>query len=74
VVETKSGKFICEVNARKDLETDDVRAKQQAAVSWCAYANEATGAMWSYVLIPHDAISDNQSFLGICAQFLVKGT
>ena len=49
----------------------DVLSKADVAVQWCAWASEHArsngGKQWRYVLIPHDAISDNMTL-----EFLVK--
>src|SRR5256885_6056787 len=39
VVETKTAKLICEIKATKDMETQDVQNKANAAVTWCEYAS-----------------------------------
>lgn len=71
VVETETEKFLFEVKRRSDLEHPDVLAKKEAAVTWCKYASEATGAKWSYVIVPHDAIGDSASLGGIVAKFKI---
>jgi type III restriction enzyme len=52
-----------EANARNQMESPEVLAKQAAAVTWCHHASEHAlahgGKRWSYALIPHDAIGEN---------------
>ncbi len=51
----------------------EVLAKKDAAIKWCDYAtNHACGnggKPWKYVLIPHDAISENMTLAGLASQF-----
>lgn len=71
VVETEQERFLFEVKRRSDLEHPDVVAKKDAAVTWCKHASEATGAKWSYVLVPHDSIGDSSSFEGLVSKFRI---
>jgi len=65
-----------EPKARNEMTGDDVLAKKDAAVKWCKQASDhATtcgGKPWSYVLIPHDVISENMSVPWLASQFGVK--
>lgn len=76
VVETKTGKFICEPKAAKDMDDEIVRAKAKAAVQWCEHASrheaEHGGKPWSYLLIPHDMIRDSLTMAGMAGMFRVK--
>lgn len=66
LVETKGGKFyLVEVKARNEIRDEDVQAKARAAEAWCCAMNKATGKVWEYKLVPHDAIDSTKSFLGI---------
>ncbi len=73
VAETKEGKFyLLEVKARDEIneaqsqpERHEVALKYKATVAWCAAMNKATGKSWEYKLVPHDSISQTQSFLGV---------
>jgi hypothetical protein len=60
MVETKTAKLICEIKSMKDITTDEVQDKTDAAVKWCEYAtaqeNENGGMPWSYWLISNDAV------------------
>jgi type III restriction enzyme len=73
VVETTTGKFLCETKAANEIDTPDVQAKKKAAVEWCKYASEHEikhgGKPWSYVLIPHDGVSENNTFSGIASTY-----
>lgn len=66
VVETKTGKFICEPKAADDMSDQTVLDKAESAVVWCAHATkheaEHGGKPWSYLLIPHDVIAENKTF------------
>jgi len=76
VVETKSGKYICEPKRANEMEDELVQAKATAAVTWCKYANELTcengGKHWHYLLIPHDQIQDQMTLAGLAARYQVQ--
>ena len=75
VVETASEKLIVEIKARRDLETETVRAKSKAVATWIGYANRhaATngGKLWRYLLVPHDRMTESASLSGLAASFNV---
>jgi len=77
VVETKTGKFLCEPKAANEMTAEDVQAKAKAAAEWCAYASahemQHGGKPWTYLLIPHDAISDNKTLQGLTATYTYHG-
>lgn len=74
VVETKTHKYLCESKRADQMKQDDVLAKAQAATVWCqhATAHEKThgGKSWSYLLIPHDAITENKTLQALAGTFL----
>jgi type III restriction enzyme len=76
VVETKTGKLICETKAKKDMDTPDVQGKAKAAVKWCEHATihekQIGGKPWAYLLIPHDSVSDTKTIQGLAAGFTLK--
>ena len=51
----------------------DVLTKAKEAVSWCQHAtkHEKThgGKPWSYLLIPHDAVTENKTLQGLASVF-----
>jgi hypothetical protein len=66
IVEAKGNKFfVVEVKARDELTDKDVQAKARAGVAWCGAMSKATGKVWEYKLIPHDAIQPMTSFKGV---------
>jgi type III restriction enzyme len=73
VVETKTAKLICETKMAKDINTDDVKEKANAAVKWCEYAaaheKHNGGKPWSYLLIPHDAVTEAKTLQGLAAAY-----
>jgi type III restriction enzyme len=75
VAETDSCIYLLEPKARNDMTDADVLAKKDAAVKWCAHASTHAekngGKLWKYLLIPHDAITDNMTLSGLASQFLV---
>jgi type III restriction enzyme len=68
VVETRTTKYLCEPKRASEMQDEDVQLKAVAAVEWCRHATDhekATGGKpWKYLLIPHDAISENKTLLG----------
>ena len=73
VAETSTAKYLCEPKAASDMSNEEVLAKAQSAVEWCSHATEHElkngGKPWSYLLIPHDSISDNKTIQGLAATF-----
>lgn len=76
VVETETEKLLCEPKQSNQMQDEVVQAKAKAAAVWCARASafelENDGKPWRYVLIPHDAITDNQSLAGLVQAYEVK--
>lgn len=76
IVETGDMKFICEPKAAGEMTDKDVQAKARAAAEWCAHATahelKHGGKPWTYLLIPHDAISENKTLRGLAASFTVR--
>lgn len=71
VAETSDTILMLEPKMATQMSEKDVLSKADVAVQWCAWASEHArsygGKPWRYVLIPHDAISDNMTL-----EFLVK--
>ncbi len=76
VVETRTAKFICEPKAANEMNSVDVKTKAGAATQWCQYATEHEGKNggkpWTYLLIPHDAISENKTLKGLAATYTYR--
>ena len=76
VVETRATKFICEPKAANEMDSADVKTKAAAATQWCQYATEHErtngGKSWTYLLIPHDAISENKTLQGLTATYTYR--
>ena len=72
VVEARSAKFLCEPKRASEITDDIVRAKADAAAVWCQYATvhakTCGGKPWTYLLIPHDQISEQMSLAGLAAR------
>src|SRR5208337_17853 len=69
IVETRTNRYLIEVKARDEIGDPEVKGKAQAAVSWCAAANEKQGGKpWSYAVIPDDAVSETSSLQHMLAQ------
>jgi type III restriction enzyme len=75
VAETKSGILMIEVKARNEMDDATVLAKRDAAREWCEHASSFAlrhgGKAWTYVLVPHDEITENVSLDKLVAQFAV---
>jgi len=75
--ETVDAIYMLEPKARNEMESQDVLAKQAAAVQWCrhasTYAASHGGKPWQYALIPHDVIAENMTLRGLVEQFAVYG-
>lgn len=73
VVETGTAKFLCEPKRASEMESQEVQAKARAASLWCRHATEHElkhgGKPWSYLLIPHDAITSNRTLKGLSSAF-----
>lgn len=71
VAETDDAILMLEPKMATQMSDKDVLSKADVAVQWCVWASEHArsygGKPWRYVLIPHDAISDNMTL-----EFLVK--
>jgi type III restriction enzyme len=72
VAETADCIYMLEAKARNDMEDAEVQAKKDAAVQWCRHATGHAvsygGKPWTYLLIPHDAISENMTLAGLVNQ------
>jgi type III restriction enzyme len=64
VAETDSTIFMVETKARADIDTQEVQAKADSAVRWCAHASvhaaNVGGKPWKYLLLPHDEINESK--------------
>jgi type III restriction enzyme len=73
VVETTTGKFLCEPKAVGDIDDADVRDKARAAALWCqratAHELQNEGKPWKYLLIPHDAVTASRTFAGLARAY-----
>jgi len=57
VVETESARYLIEVKARNELQSNDVSEKAKAAIQWCKSANDLQlGKPWHYRIIPDDSV------------------
>ena len=62
IVETKSGRFLCEIKRASDVEDSKVQKKAKAAIQWCERASGVSDKPWRYALIPHDVVQINRTF------------
>ena len=76
VAETDDTVYMLEPKAKNEMDDPQVHAKKDVAVTWCqnASAHAATyrGKPWKYLLIPHDAISENMTLKGLADRFAVS--
>jgi type III restriction enzyme len=73
IVETRQAKYLCEPKRASEMDSKEVTEKANAAAIWCRQATEHEskygGKPWSYLLIPHDAITANKNLNGLAAAF-----
>ena len=78
VAETKDRIFMLEPKAANQMTDGEVLAKMEVAVRWCQQASDHArshgGKPWTYVLIPHDAISENMTVSGLAQRFSKTGS
>ena len=59
--------LMAETKARADMADSEVQSKAAAAAEWCrhasAYAADVGGKPWTYVLIPHDEVTEDKRLL-----------
>lgn len=71
VVETKTGKFICEPKADDQVATEEVQLKAKAASKWCEHASSHAadhgGKPWTYLLVPQSEITSSRTLSGLKA-------
>lgn len=74
VLETESEKLLCEPKRGDQMQDPVVLAKARAAATWCKYATAHEkanhGKPWRYVLIPHDAIAENMTVVGLAKSYV----
>ncbi len=73
VAETADCIYTLEPKAANQMTDAEVLAKRDAAVKWCKQASDHAGSYggkhWKYRLIPHDAIAENMTLVGLARQF-----
>lgn len=66
IVETGDAIYMCETKAEKDMESEEVKGKAEAAINYCTIVSEFTaahgGKPWKYVIIPHTVVVRTSSF------------
>jgi len=73
VVQTKSGKFLCEPKRASEMKDETVLAKAEAAATWCKHATDNGDLPWEYLLIPHDKITAANTLAGLAAAYRYVG-
>ena len=78
VAATADHNLIIETKAAKDMEASDVKAKADAAATWCRNASEYSqaqgGKPWKYLLVPHDAVAHNVTISGLVGRYAVASS
>ncbi|WP_029352992.1 DEAD/DEAH box helicase family protein [Bosea sp. 117] len=73
VAETDDCILMLEPKASNQMTDPDVLAKRDSALEWCRHASGHAasygGKAWRYALIPHDAIAENMTLVGLLQQF-----
>jgi type III restriction enzyme len=69
VAEVADAVYMIEAKRVTDLNTPEVKAKRVAGVRWCMHATDYLrrhgGKPWRYLLIPHNAVSENMTLAGL---------
>ncbi|RIX48374.1 MAG: type III restriction endonuclease subunit R [Rhodocyclales bacterium GT-UBC] len=78
VAATADHNLIIETKAAKDMDAGDVKAKADAAATWCKNASEYSkaqgGKPWKYLLVPHDAVAHNATVSALAGRFAVASS
>jgi type III restriction enzyme len=73
VAATADCNLIIETKAAKDMDATDVKAKADAAATWCKnakdYSQAQGGKPWKYLLVPHDAVAHNVTLTALAGRF-----
>lgn len=73
VAETEDTIYMMEPKARNEMDDPQIGAKSDVAVEWCKNASKIAarhgGKQWKYLLIPHDAISENMTIVGLAERY-----
>ena len=73
VVETSSTVYLVEVKADNQLESDDVLAKKERAISYCELVSKwkdyPGNKRWQYIFIPSSRINSNSTFRYLAEQY-----
>lgn len=73
VVETSTAMLLCEPKRANEMTDPEVLAKARAAITWCKHASDHAqsngGKPWSYLLMPHDAITASSTLDGLEATY-----
>lgn len=75
VVETKDTIYMIEVKAERDIENQEVQEKAEAGKKFCESATDFNsrnrGKKWGYLLIPHNVIKLNMSFISLVESYSI---
>jgi type III restriction enzyme len=78
VAATADHNLIIETKAAKDMTASDVKAKADAATTWCrnasAYSQAQGGKPWKYLLLPHDAVAHNATVSALAGRYSVASS
>jgi type III restriction enzyme len=76
IAETQSDKWLCEVKAENEMDSDEVKRKAQAAMVWCKHATDYElkngGKAWSYALIPSLQVTAQADFKTLVSRFQTR--
>ena len=77
VVETANAKLLCEIKRADHItSSDEVRQKAEAAALWCRRASEHElahgGKPWSYLLLPHDELTEDKTLKALTGLYLYE--
>jgi hypothetical protein len=63
--------FLLEVKSSAELTDETVKRKAKAAIAWCEAVSAVNEKKWEYKIIPHDSISQTDSFDGVLSRAFI---
>lgn len=65
----RRARYLCEPKRASEMTDEIVQLKAKAATLWCQHASRVSEKPWRYLLIPHDAIELNATFLTLSNRY-----
>lgn len=71
IVETKGGRYICEVKRASEMDDAEVKQKAKAARLWCERASTVSDKPWEYALVPDTEVQLNRTFTSLLRAWMI---